>query len=78
MPHGLDAGEKAGMNTTQDGLKSIAAAIEEMGRAIDRLGIRLSAVAATDPREILTTIAGELHEGFDLITAALERMAEKP
>jgi hypothetical protein len=49
-----------------------------MGRAIDRLGVRLSAVAATDPREILTTIAGELHEGFDLITAALERMAEKP
>jgi len=60
----------------ENDLQAIAAAIEEMGRAIDRLGIRLSAVAATDPRETLDKIAGELHEGFDLITVAIERLSE--
>jgi hypothetical protein len=64
------------MKQDQTELQAIAAAIEEMGRAIDRLGVRLSAVAATDPRDLLHTIATELHEGFDLVTAALERMNE--
>lgn len=62
--------------TQENDLRAIAAAIEEMGKAIDRLGIRLSAVAATDPRDTIHAISTELNEGFDMITAALERMRE--
>ena len=54
-------------------LTAILIAIEELGKAVDRVGIRLSAI---DPKGALEPLVTELHEGFDLITVAIERLSE--
>jgi hypothetical protein len=56
-----------------EALMAILIAIEELGKAVDRVGIRLSAI---DPKGALEPLVTELHEGFDLITVAIERLSE--
>jgi hypothetical protein len=54
-------------------LTAILIAIEELGKAVDRVGIRIGAI---DPKGALDLLVTEVHEGFDLITVAIERLSE--
>jgi uncharacterized Fe-S cluster-containing radical SAM superfamily enzyme len=61
------------MTETDALLLGIANAIEELAKAVDRVGIRIGAI---DPKGALDLLVTEVHEAADMVTVAIERLSD--